>query len=734
MPILWQADIANWNDRGIIVAGLKIITVRTLATIAGLMALSPAASQARIVRVEITQTSPAWGGRNFGEIGAYERVIGKAYGEIDPQSPSNATIQDIGLAPKNARGMVEYSTDVDILRPADRSKSNGVLFFNIINRGNKGGLALFNTDIPGGPANIGNINAVTEAGDGFMQQQGYTVVWFGWQPDVAGGNNRMMMQVPVAKNPDGSAITGTVRNELTVLRPATTLPLQSGWFTAGSKPYPTVSTDNKTALADGFLPTLSVRMRENEPRTIIANSEWSFGSCEADKTPAVNDWQICYPAGFKPGRLYELTYRAKDPLVLGMGFAAARDLGAFLKTSEKDQSGAANPAYVANAKAIVMGSSQSGRFIRSLIHLGFNTDEAGKIVFDGALPHIGGGLMPLNVRFGQPGRATTHTTDHLFPGAEFPFAYTRVTDPLTGRTQGILDRCTATGTCPKVVHAATALEMWELRQSLGFTDPLGAKDLDEPANVRSYIMASTQHSQAVLPLPAKEPFGFCQQQPNPNPHNWTMRALLTHLVAWVKDGAEPPPSSRPTIAAGNLVAPDQVRFPRIPANAYGGVTRPAVKFVADNNPLHVQDYGKDYNAADASGIIAGDPPKLSTARYGTLVAQVDADGNDLGGIRNVFAAVPIGTYTGWNYFNKEFFEDGFCTLNGSFIPFAPTKQERLAIGDARPSIEERYPTKESYVAAFRKAADDLVAQRFLLPDDAARLVAEAERDGIRSAP
>jgi hypothetical protein len=716
------------------VTAIKIVAIRALATTTVLIALAPAALQARIVRVEITQTTPAWGGRNFGEIGGYERVIGKAYGEIDPQSPSNSMIQDIVLAPKNARGMVEYSTDIDIFRPADRTKSNGVLFFNIINRGNKGGLALINTDISGGPANIGNMNAVTEAGDGFMQQQGYTVVWFGWQPDVVGGNNRMMMQVPVAKNPDGSAITGTVRNELTVLRPATTLPLQSGWFTAGSTPYPTVSTDNKTAVADGFLPTLTVRVRENEPRTVIPNADWSFGSCEADKAAAVNDWQICYPAGFKPGRLYELTYRAKDPLVLGLGFAAARDLGAFLKASEKDDSGAANPAYVANAKAIVMGSSQSGRFIRTLIHLGFNQDEAGKIVFEGALPHIGGGLMPLNVRFGQPGRATTNTTDHLFPGAEFPFAYARVTDPLTGRTQGILDRCTATSTCPKIVHAATALEMWELRQSLGFTDPLGTRDLDEPGNVRSYIMASTQHAPAVLPLPAKEPLGFCQQQPNPNPHNWTMRALLTHLAAWVKDGAEPPPSSRPTIAAGNLVAPDQVRFPRIPANAYGGVTRPAVKFVADNDPLHVQDYGKDYNAADASGIISGNPPKLSTARYGTLVAQVDADGNDLGGIRNVFAAVPIGTYTGWNYFNKEFFEDGFCTLSGSFIPFAPTKQERLATADPRLSIEERYPTKEAYVAAFKKAADDLVAQRFLLPDDAIRLVAEAERDGIRSAP
>src|SRR4051812_22695806 len=563
-----------------------------------LVALAPAASQARIVRIKVTETKPAFGGRNFGEVGAYERVIGKAYGEVDPQLPANAMIQDIALAPKNAQGLVEYSTDIEILRPADRSKSNGVLFFNILNRGNKGGLSLINADIPGGPANIGNINALTEAGDGFMQQQGYTIVWFGWQPDVASGNNRMTMQVPIARNSNGSPITGVVRNELIVSEPTTTIALQSGWFTPGSKPYPTVSMDNKTPLADGFLPTLTMRVRENEPRIVIPNTEWSFGSCVPGKPIAASETQLCYQAGFKPGHLYELIYRAKDPLVLGLGFAAARDLGAFLKTSAKDDGGTANPAYVAGAKAIVMGSSQSGRFIRTLIHLGFNRDEQGRIVFEGALPHIGGGLMPLNIRFGQPGRATTNTTDHLFPGAEFPFAYPSVTDPLTGRTQGILDRCLMNSTCPKIVHAATALELWELRQSLGFTDPLGIRDLEEPANVRSYIMASTQHAPAVLPLPAKEPFGFCQQQPNPNPHTWTMRALLVHLTGWIKDGIQPPPSSRPTIAAGNLVAADQVQFPRIPANAYGGVTRPAVKFVADSDPLHVQDFGPDYNPAD----------------------------------------------------------------------------------------------------------------------------------------
>jgi hypothetical protein len=276
--------------------------------------------------------------------------------------------------------------------------------------------------------------------------------------------------------------------------------------------------------------------------------------------------------------------------------------------------------------------------------------------------------------------------------------------------------------------------MWELRQSLGFTDPLGIRDLVEPANVRSYIMASTQHTSAALPLATREPFGACQQQPNPNPHTWTVRALLQNLTAWIKDGVEPPPSARPTIAAGTLVAPDQVHFPPIPANTYGNVSRPAVRFQRLHNPLHVHDYGEDYRPEESSGILSVEPPKVGPAQYGTLVAQVDADGNDLGGIRNVFVQVPIGTYTGWNLFNRSFYEDGFCTLQGSFIPFARTRQERLDASDPRLSIEERYPSKEAYVAAIKTAADGLVADRYLLPEDASRLVSQAEREGVRLAP
>jgi hypothetical protein len=714
-------------------APLRITAISALAV----TVITTGFAQARITRIEIANTEPAFAGRSFGTAGSYERLTGKAYGEADPQSPANAMIQDIGLAPRNAKGMVEYVTDIDILRPADRSKGNGILFFNIVNRGNKGALSLFNYKVDGGTAKI---NGLGGAGDGFLQRQGYTMIWFGWQPDVAPGANRMTMKVPIARNADGSPITGIVRAELTTARGAipampTTLNLSSGWFTAmATTTYPTVSTDNRTPLADGFLPTLTVRGHEAEPRVPIPNTEWSFGSCDQGKPATVNDTQICYPAGFKPGHLYELTYRARDPQVLGLGFAAARDLGTFLKFADRDDAGGANPVLISNAKTIVMGSSQSGRFIRSLIHLGFNRDEQGRTVFDGAFPHIGGGLMPLNVRFGQPGRAVNGQIDHLYPGAEFPFGYGSVHDPLTGRTQGILDRCTTTNTCPKIVHAATVLEMWELRQSLGFTDPLGIKDLVEPPNVRSYLMASTQHSSADLPLPTSGPFGACQQQSNPNPHTWTVRALLQNLAAWIKDGIEPPPSARPTIAGGTLVAPDQVHFPSIPATKYGNVSRPAVRFLAVHDPLHVQDYGEDYRPEDASGIISVNPPKASTVHYGNLVPQVDADGNDLDGIRNVFVQVPIGTYTGWNLFNSSFFEDGFCTLQGSFIPFARTMQERLDAGDLRLSIEERYPTKEVYAAAVKKAADNLVANRYLLAEDASHLVSQAESEGIRLAP
>ena len=712
----------------------------SMCTVAGglfaIVGLCAAPSEARITRIEIMKVEPAFGGQTFGDVGAYERVIGRAYGEVDPGLPANAIIQDIDLAPRNAKGSVEYATDIDILRPVDRSKGNGVLLFNVVNRGNKGGLAAFNADVPVGlPQNVADNNAVKVAGDGLMMKQGYTLVWFGWQADVLPGNNRMTLSVPIAKNADGSPITGVVRGELIVRTPTKTLNLSTGWFTLMSHAsYPTFSIDNRTPLADGFLPTLTVRAKEQDPRAAIANTEWSFGSCTEGGGATPGDRQICLPSGFQPGRIYELIYRAKDPLVLGLGFAAMRDLAAFLKHEERDEGQTANPVHRAGNKALVMGTSQSGRFIRTFLHLGFNADERGRIAFEGAYPHIGGGFISLNVRFAQPGHAWGDQVNHLYPAYDFPFTYAKQTDPLTDRTQGVLDRCTASGTCPKIFHVATALEIWEGRQSLGLTDPLGKRDVADPPNVRTFIMASTQHVPAPLPLPPAEPFGVCQQQPNPNPQLWTMRALLTALVAWVRDDKEPPSSVVASIAERTLVPPSEAKFPAIPANAYGNVRRPAVRFLGVHNPLGVLDFGPQYVAADSSGVITIEPPKQGDARYGILVHQVDEDGNDLGGVRGVHLEVPIGTYTGWNLGRRDRFEDGFCSLQGSFIPFARTKQERLDTGDPRRSMEERYPSKDAYVVAVRKAADKLVSARLLLHEDAKRLVGEAESEGIRLAP
>jgi hypothetical protein len=350
------------------------------------------------------------------------------------------------------------------------------------------------------------------------------------------------------------------------------------------------------------------------------------------------------------------------------------------------------------------------------------------------MPHIGGGLMPLNIRFSQPGRAWGQQVDHDYPAYDFPFTYARETDPLTGRSQGLLDRCEASHTCPLIFHMATALEIWEGRQSLGLTDPLGQRDMPEPDNVRTFIMASTQHAPPPLPLPAHPPFATCQQQSNPNPHTWTMRAAFVNLVGWVRDGKAPPASVKPSVADGTLVPPDRVQFPLIPATAYGGVARPAPRYTGTVSNLHVLDFGPDYRAGESSGIISQEPPTSGTASYGILVPQVDADGIDIGGVRDVYLDAPIGTYTGWNAFRPQLFDGGFCNFQGSFIPFAATKAERVEAGDSRPSLEERYPTKADYVAAVRSAADKLVAERMMLEEDRARLIAEAEANGVRLGP
>ena len=276
-----------------------------VSALAGLLlaALAPPVVEARIVRLELTRVeTPTFGGATFDPVGQYERLVGRAYGEVDPAHPLNAIIQDIALAPRNARGLVEYSTDIHILKPVDLARGNSVLFFNVANRGNKGGLASYNAGIAG---SLATLNQAAEAGDGFMMRQGFSLVWFGWQADVLPGDDRLTMQVPVARNPEGTPITGIVREEIVVQAPTPTVNLSTGNFTGLTHAsYPTVSVDNRTPLADGFLPTLTVRAREQDPRVPIPNTEWAFASCPASGAATSSDTRLCYPAGFQPGRLY----------------------------------------------------------------------------------------------------------------------------------------------------------------------------------------------------------------------------------------------------------------------------------------------------------------------------------------------------------------------------------------------------------------------------------------------
>jgi hypothetical protein len=693
------------------------------------LCLIAAPAAAKITKIEILSSEPAFGGASFGGVGAYDRLLGRAEGVLDPADPANSIIQDLTLAPRDA-GLVHYSTAIEILKPHDLAKGNRTLFFEVNNRGNKLGIGAFDDGVTG---TTPDRNGLTSPGDGWLMRQGYTMIWFGWEMDVEPKLGHLGLAPIVAKNDDGSPLTGIVRDELVADIATPTLPLWSSWqvhtYPDGTfDSYPPASLDNAASGPDGFQPTLMVRAREQDRREPIAAADWSFALCESGKSATPNDKHICYPKGFAPGRLYELTYRAKDPTVTGIGFAAARDLGAYLKTNAAD-----NPVYRPDNLALLEGTSQSGRMVRSFLALGFNRDEAGKRVFDAAYPHIGGGLMPLNVRFSQSLRAWGEQVDHLYPAYDFPFTYARQSDPLTGRTQGILDRCRETDTCPKLFHVATALEMWEGRQSLGLTDPSGTRDVADPPEVRTFIMASTQHGPAALPLPTRAPFGNCEQQGNPNPQVYTMRALLTALVAWTRDGVAPPDSVVPRIADGTLVAADRVRFPEIPANAYGGVERQAVSNLRIFDNLHVLDYGPDYRAADSSGVLR-EPPRVGTASYGVLVPQVDPDGNDIGGVRSLILRAPIGTYTGWNLYRRDLFGSGLCNLQGSFIPFAATRAERLATGDTRLSLEERYPDKQAYVAAVELAARDLVASRLLLPEDADMLVAKARAEGVRKGP
>jgi len=658
-------------------------------------------ADARVTQIVLGAPTSPFGSTSFGNVGAYEQIDGVAFGELDPRDPLNAVIQDIALAPRNARGNVEYSTNVSILKPVEESRGNHTMLFEIVNRGNKLDPGFFNV----------GVTAANPAGDGFLENQGFTLVWTGWQADLVAppGVNLVTMSAPVAHNPGGSTITGIVRSEfiLSAARSTQNILADSSSNTPG---YPTVSLDNSHD-------TLTMRVHQNDPKIVVPNSDWTYADCTSSPFPGVpNPQKVCLKNGFDTNHIYELVYTARDPIVMGIGLAAIRDVADFLRNAQSDSQNHPNPLGGKINYALLNGISQSGRLLRTYLELGFNQSEEHEQVFDGMQPHIGSVRNYINVRFAQPGRlAGTQHTEKQYPGPESPLSYHQSHDHLTGITSGIFDQCQRTNTCPKIVHTMSDIEYWEASGAGDTTESLGRRDLELPQNVRIYEFSSTQHGgfSPVAPLPTSR--GICQQLPNANSYTYNIRALLVGLQQWIATGREPPASRYSRIDRGSLVPLERFVFPIIP-----NVTGPQNVF----NTRNIYNRGPQYDAEDVTGIIAVEPP-ISLAEYPSLVPQVDKDGNDIDGLRSITLQVPLGTYTGWNVRAAGFSEGDACDLTGSYIPFAVTRLQRQQSGDPRPSLQERYGTLANYAALASAAADQLVRAGLLLASDKAAAVQSA---------
>jgi hypothetical protein len=636
--------------------------------------------------ISITKTEDVAG--TFGSVGAYERITGTFTGEVDPKDSKNAIIQDLDLAPLNANGKVEYRSDFVMFKPKDMSKANGVLRYDAPNRGNLVNL------------------------DSYFASRGYVFLTAAWQGDVP-ADGRLTLTVPIAKGPNGTTITGPYRSEL--IPAATTvnsLSLPGGAFNGSMMPYAPASLDNTLP---GY--RLTRRINEADPRELIVASDWKFAKCDATTPfPGTPDGaQVCLKNGFDGRYFYELVYNAKDPKVMGLGFAAVRDMVAFFHHKQTDAAGTANPISSAIKYTIGSGVSQCGNFMRTFVHLGFNQDLEGKQVFDGIYAQIAARQNNLNMRFAVPGGGGGVRTDHT----AFGQGGTRGLDPsyvdaVSGRSDGgILKRCDATKTCPKLFVGFSSSEFWVLQGSPLLTDAYGTVDLVQPANARIYFYSGTQHSLAAPSSPPASA-GSLYATNNNVAVSTVIRALYQDLEDWVVAGKAPPDSQVPKLSNATLVRPSQVNFPAIP-----GVTYKALA-----NGYELLDWGSQYKPQDETGIATQLPPAYLGRDYAILVPQVDADGNDIAGIRSLDVAAGLGTNTGWNYTSKPGVIDS-AGLYGSWFPYVKTKAARMTAGDPRLSLEERYVTQAGYVAAVTKAANDLVAQRFMLKADADAAIAAA---------
>ena len=627
------------------------------------------------------------GGQTFGDVGAYEQLDGVAYFAVDPQHPKNRAVADIGLAPRNADGLVEFSADFRIIKPVEKDHGNGRLLLDVLNRGKE--LVLKNlNDMPDAPP-----DADPEIGNGFLMRQGYSLVWCGWQHDVPSVPGLLRCNVPNAVNADGSPVSGRIVISFQPIADAEVQFLSDRDHQA----YPANHLESWDSV-------LTVQDYEDGPETVIRREQWAFAMFrDGRRVPDAS--HIVVEGGFKAGKVYRVLYETSHAPVVGLGMLATRDIAAWLRHGDTDTAGSPNPLSGAIGRAYAYGRSQSGRFLRQMLHLGINVDESGRIVFDGMLPNVAGGKMgEFNVRFGQPSSLSNRSVNNLPPFLDVQ------PDGSDGILSGLIER----GLAPKVIYTNTSSEYWGGHGALAHVSADGSRDVEPPDLVRSWLFCGTQHGPANLPVSdtnpdsgarGTQPLNFVDYRP-------LMRAALVHLDNWVTHDHEPPANRYPNHADGTITETAKL------ADTFRAL--PGVEFPTYLKTMRVLDFGPD------RAVPTQIPPVVGDA-YPSLVSAVDADGNEVGGVRLPSVSVPLATYAGWNVRHADIGGAGQVlapggTVVGCAIPFAVTRAERLAANDPRASIEERYASRDEYLARVRDAANQLVAEGYLLAEDVATVV------------
>jgi len=644
---------------------------------------------ARVIRVDITSRQDVLDGKSFGDVGAYERIAGRIYFSVRIDNPRNQRIVDLANAVNLKDGEVEFSSDFIAIRPKDWRKGNGSMLLESPNRGHSRIVSL----VDGGDWNVAN-----DAGDGWLLRNGFTFVSLGWQWDVA-GDDALRLYAPIAKE-NGKTITGLLRGDLMPSKEMAEIPLGhliTGYV--GGTEYPVAAPEDPRNV-------LTVRDSRDARRSVVPRSEWQFArTAEGKLTPS--DRFIHLNGGFHAGKIYEYVYVVENPVVAGLGFAAFRDFASYAKH--------ATDAITPVQRVYGEGISQNGRFLRNLLYDGFNTDEDGKIALNGVLAHVAGaGRGDFNYRFAQPSRDAQPTSSILFPTDIFPFTDQPEKDPQSGETAGLLDRAAVDKVVPKIFFSNTSYEYWGRAAALTHITPDGKLDAMLSGNVRIYHFTGLQHFPGPWP-PAKGHGDLMGQEPqSPLPIHYFWRAMIANMDAWVRNNTLPPPSSYPKIADGTLVPLQRYAFPAIPRT----------KAAHEANTGYRLDFGPNWQA----GILSVQPPKILET-FPVLVPQVDADGNERDGVRLPEVSVPLATYASWDLRDPSIgAPDERVSFECSYIAFPKTAADRLRTSDPRKSVEERYRGKEDYMMQFTKATEELVKQRWILPEDRESVLHHGEQE------